>query len=132
MSLRPRALLIIEHDASVRQLYSRSLRTPYEIVEAQTVSECERAFETHDIVTVIIEPHRPDGCGETLLTTIRQLCAARQTPITVCSVLDAQHETRHTGIHKYLVKPVAPERLRNEVLRMSTRPDSSSTHSSPA
>jgi response regulator of citrate/malate metabolism len=119
MSERSRAVLIIEHDANVRQLYNRTLRTPFAIVEAQTVNDCERAFVEHDIVSVIIEPHRPDGLGDVLLTNIRRLCAAQRVPITVCSVLDAQQDGMRNGIHRHLVKPVAPERLRAEVLRFS-------------
>jgi response regulator of citrate/malate metabolism len=132
MSVRTRAVLIIEHDAYVRQLYTRTLHHTFEIVEAQTVSDCERAFRDYALVSVIIEPHRPDGLGGSLLDTVRMFCIPRHIPITVCSVLDAHHGTILTGIHKHLVKPVAPERLRTEILRNSPLTDQSNTQSSPA
>jgi DNA-binding response OmpR family regulator len=118
MSSRSSALLIIEHDASVRQLYARTLREPYILFEANSVAECHQTFSDQDIVTVIIEPHRPDGLGDTILQMVRAYCHPRNIPIVVCSVLDANQDSQHSGVHKHLVKPVAPERLRAEMLRI--------------
>lgn len=118
MSARRSALLIIEHDSSVRQLYARTLREPYTLFEANTVAECMQTFTEQDIATVIIEPHRPDGLGDTFLQAVRAYCSPRNIPIVVCSVLDAIQDSQHSGVHKHLVKPVAPERLRAEMLRI--------------
>ena len=118
MSPGTTALLIIEHDGSVRQLYVRTLREPYLILEAQTVDECSRIFATHQIRTVIIEPHRPDGLGDELMQTVRSHCGTRHIPIVVCSVLDAVQDSHHSGVYRHFVKPVAPERLRAEIFRI--------------
>ncbi len=111
-------MLIIEHDLSVRQLYSRTLREPYILIEAQNAAECVHAFANHDIGTVIIEPHRPDGFGDALMQLVRTHCTPSNIPIIVCSVLDASLDPQHNGLYKHLVKPVAPERLRAEMQRI--------------
>lgn len=118
MSPGTTALLIIEHDASVRQLYARTLREPYLILEAQTVDQCCDIFAAHDIRTVIIEPHRPDGLGDVLMQTARSHCSPRHIPIVVCSVLDAIQDAHQSGVFRHFVKPVAPERLRSEIFRI--------------
>ena len=118
MSLGTTALLIIEHDASVRQLYVRTLRAPYLILEAQTVDACGQIFAAHDIRTVIIEPPRPDGLGDGLMHAMRSHCNPRHIPIVVCSVLDAKQDAHHSGAYRHFVKPVAPERLRSEIFRI--------------
>jgi response regulator of citrate/malate metabolism len=118
MSSRSSALLIIEHDFGVRQLYTRTLCEHYTLFEAHTVTACMQVFTTHDIGMVIIEPHRPDGLGDTFLQTVRAHCGPRNIPIVVCSVLDAIQDSQHSGVHRHLVKPVSPERLRAEMLRI--------------
>lgn len=118
MSPGTTALLIIEHDASVRQLYVRTLREPYQIHEAHTVDQCCQMFAAHDIRTVIIEPHRPDGLGELLMQTVRRHSSPRHIPIVVCSVLDAIQDAHQSGVYRHFVKPVAPERFRAEIQRI--------------
>ena len=118
MSPGTTTLLVIEHDASVRQLYVRTLREPYIILEANTVDHCCQIFTAHNIRTVIIEPHRPDGRGDALMQTVRSHCGRLHIPIVVCSVLDAVQDSHHSGVYRHFVKPVAPERLRAEILRI--------------
>ena len=118
MSSGSSALLIIEHDASVRQLYARTLREPYLLLEAQNVDQIGQMFAAHNIRTVIIEPHRPDGQGDLLMLTVRGHCSPRHIPIVVCSVLDAIQDSHQSGVYRHFVKPIAPERLRAEISRI--------------
>ena len=106
------AVLIIEHDPLVRSMYIRTLQHDYDVLTAQTASQCEVHCQRADLRVVVIEPHRPDGMGRELLAVLQRLLARRRIPVIVCSVLDAQRTNHDAGVYSHLVKPVTPEALR--------------------
>jgi len=111
MSAHQSAILIIEHDPLVRQLYIRTLQHEYTVLVSDEVSQCQTLLQRADVHAVIIEPHRPDGLGEQLLTAVMS-DTGRSVPIVICSVLDHQRGVQRHDIRMHLVKPVAPEMLR--------------------
>lgn len=118
MSARGSAILIIEHDPMVRQLYIRTLRNEYTVLVCDDVGQCRNYLLRDDLQAVIIEPHRPDGQGAALLDAVRTQPDHRVVPIVVCSVLDVQRQLLQHDISKHLVKPVAPEVLRTVLTQL--------------
>jgi DNA-binding NtrC family response regulator len=111
MSAHNSAILIIEHDPVVRQLYIRTLQHEYTVLVSDEIAQCQTLVQRDDVHAVIIEPHRPDGLGEQLLAAVTD-DAHRSVPIVVCSVLDHRRPVQRHDIRMHLVKPVAPEMLR--------------------
>lgn len=111
MSAHHSAILIIEHDPLVRQLYIRTLQHEYTVLVSDEVAHCQTLLQRNDVHAVIIEPHRPDGLGDQLLEVVAGE-AQRSVPIVVCSVLDNQRRIPRHDIRMHLVKPIAPEMLR--------------------
>jgi hypothetical protein len=112
MGIARDAVLIVEHDPVVRSLYTRTFATDSEVIVAHTVEQLI-ALVTHPTLrAVVIEPHRPDGLGSAMLGVIAGHMGGRDVPVLVCSVLDAQYLPRYAGKAHYLVKPIAPDTLR--------------------
>lgn len=111
MSAHNSAILIIEHDPLVRQLYIRTLQHEYTVLVSDEVAQCQTLLQRDDLHAVIIEPHRPDGLGDRLLEVVTGE-AHRSVPIVVCSVLDNPRRIQRHDVRMHLVKPVAPEMLR--------------------
>ncbi len=121
MSAHESAILIIEHDPMVRQLYIRTLRNEYTVLVCDEVEQCRSYLLRSDLHAVIIEPHRPDGLGDVLLDAVANPPDHRTVPIVVCSVLDNQRRAlNHHDISRHLVKPVAPEVLRTVLTQLVT------------
>lgn len=122
MSAQVSAILIIEHDPLVRQLYMRTLQHEYTVLFSDEVTQCQSYLQRDDIQAVIIEPHRPDGLGDKLLELVTNR-AYRCVPIVVCSVIDNHRHTHGHEIRMHLVKPVAPEILRTVLTRLVASSD---------
>lgn len=120
MSAHDSAILIIEHDPMVRQLYIRTLHNEYTVLVSDEVAQCRHYLLRNDLHAVIIEPHRPDGMGDALLDAIRTPPDYRAVPIVICSVLDNQRRSLSHDIYRHLVKPVAPEVLRTVLTQLVT------------
>ena len=118
MAAHTSAVLIIEHDPLIQSLYTRTLQHEYVVLTAQTVEQCETHCRRLDLRAVIIEPHRPDGLGAQLFDVLQQQLRTHQTPIIVCSVLNAQRTAQDAGIFRYLVKPVSPDVLRQLIVQI--------------
>ncbi len=119
MSAHDSAILIIEHDPLVRQLYIRTLQHEYTVLISDEIAQCQMLLQRDDVHAVIIEPHRPDGMGEQLLAAVTS-DTGRLVPVVICSVLDHQRRMQRHDIQVHLVKPVAPEMLRTVLTQLVT------------
>lgn len=124
MSAHDSAILIIEHDPMVQQLYIRTLQQDYTVLVCNEVRQCRDYLQRDDVHAVIIEPHRPDGQGGQFLNAITTQMIQRVVPIIICSVLDMHRHVLTHDISKHLIKPVAPEVLRTLLTQLIVTNDS--------
>ena len=109
-------VLVADHAASSRDLLRSILEeSNYVVAEAadcEQLLESFRAFKPH-LVIIDLQLPRLDGCAA--VAALRQIPVLRQTPViamTAALTLTAPEEIFETGFSTYLVKPIAPARLR--------------------
>jgi DNA-binding response OmpR family regulator len=111
------ALLLLEPDRATRQLYVRELEKRWRVVAVERTSEVMDVLATEAISAIILEPGVVEAGQWELLTKVRGRSADATLPIIICSSVDERGKGYELGASAYLVKPVSPQQLSNEVAR---------------
>ena len=117
VSSRIASLLLFEPDRATRQLYARELGKRWRVIAAEQASEVLSILATERIEAIILEPGAVDAEQWHILAQIRQQAECAAMPIIICSSVDARSKGYALGVSAYLVKPVSPHQLSNEVAR---------------
>ena len=109
-------VLVVEDNAAVAALHCRLIDALPDFQTAGVVSDGDAAYRAVEAVrpdVAIVDLTMPGGDGLTLLRRIRHEAVPLEV-IVVTASRDAQtiREAMHLGVVDYLVKPFAPERLR--------------------
>ena len=107
------SILIIDDDASMLELYERTLNNEYHVHTCSRQSEAREILSTHHPKLVVLEPAIQGFQGWEIFREIRD---NYETPVIVCSAVDDRKKGLEAGALAYLVKPVLPMTLL-EVLR---------------
>ena len=106
-SYRP-AILIIDDDASMLELYGRTLSHDYQVFTCSKQRDALEILSTHHLHLVVLEPAIQGYHGWELFKTIKDTYGI---PVIVCSALDDRKQGLEAGAVAYLVKPVLPMTL---------------------
>ena len=109
-------MLVVEDNAAVAALHCRLIDALPDFQTVAVVSDGDAAYRAVEAVrpdVAIVDLTMPGGDGLTLLRRIRHEAVPLEV-IVVTASRDAQtiREAMHLGVVDYLVKPFAPERLR--------------------
>ena len=109
-------VLVVEDNAAVAALHCKLIDTLPDFRTVAVVSNGEAAYRAVESVrpdVAVVDLTMPGGDGLTLLRRIRREAVPLEV-IVVTASRDAQtiREAMHLGVVDYLVKPFAPERLR--------------------
>lgn len=107
-------VLLVEPDMATRQLYTRALRTRWQVTAVQDIGEAAAALGAGLTPQVaVIEPYA-DGSvidWEQLAALREKFGGPHALPVVLCSTLDERRSGYAWGAVLYLVKPVTPDRL---------------------
>lgn len=106
------AILIIESDLVMLELYRRELSPHFAVLTCSRKSDVLATVQAQRVSAVVLEPHAWNGQGWDLLDSLLALPAdVRSFPIILCSVLDERKRGLDKGAAVFLVKPVLPSQL---------------------
>jgi two-component system response regulator DctR len=119
------SVLVVEDDPFVSALHSRLVDAMPDfqtVATASTGEEARKAVARANPDLAIVDLSMPGGDGVTFLRQIRREASPLEV-IVVTAVRDAAvvREVMHLGIVDYLVKPFAPERLRQSLAAFLAR-----------
>jgi DNA-binding NarL/FixJ family response regulator len=117
----PATILFIESDQATLQLYARDVGKIWHVVDVASFTEAFDQLESTATDVIVMEPY---GSTEEAWAFLRmtQTARFRQVPVVVCSVLDERRVAYALGAAAYLLKPVSPHQLVQEIRRvLSTR-----------
>lgn len=109
-------LLLYEEDRATRQLYARELRRLWQVITAEDPLQCKELLAQGGVQAVVFELGSGSHEEWALLAGIVQGAAAA-TPVVVLSAIDARSQGYALGVSAFLVKPVLPQQLIDEVAR---------------
>jgi len=109
-SRRP-AILIIDDDASMLELYERTLSHEYHVHTCSRQGEALEILSTHHPQLVVLEPAIYHGWE-----LFQEIKDTYEIPVIVCSALDDRKQGLEAGLVAYLAKPVLPMTL-SQVLK---------------
>lgn len=106
-----RVVVLLENDATTRELYRRELARQYEVIACSTEREALESLQAVDADAIVLEPAALADEQWRFLVTVQQMPRYVGVPIVACSVLDARRRGLETGVDAYLIKPVTPALL---------------------
>jgi CheY-like chemotaxis protein len=110
-------LILSEPDRATRQLYARELGKHWRVIAVENADEVADVLEQQTVDAVIIELGAANEQEWTSLARVLRCTARHNTPVIVCSAVDARSKGYGLGVSAYLVKPVLPQQLIGEVAR---------------
>jgi DNA-binding response OmpR family regulator len=106
-----RTVVIIEHDAAIRELYERALVGEFRVQGYANVQGAAEFLRSHPVVAVVLEPAQTRGGGWAFVDELRADEEHRGLPVVICSSSDDRVHAREVGVMAYLIKPVRPSVL---------------------
>ena len=110
----PPTILLVEPDLATRQLYTRALRTRWQVTAVQDIAEAAAALGAGLTPQMaVIEPYADGSAIDwgQLAALREQFSGPDALPVVLCSTLDERRSGYAWGAVLYLVKPVTPDRL---------------------
>lgn len=101
-------ILIIDGDASLLELFERTLSHDYQVYTCSTKHDALEILSTHRPQLVVLEPATQRYRGWELF---REIIDTYKIPVIVSSALDDRKRGLDAGAVAYLVKPVLPMTL---------------------
>jgi diguanylate cyclase (GGDEF)-like protein len=112
-------ILVVDDEPEIAELHASTLRAAGMICEVVTApSEVLAVLQGFRADLVLMDLHMPDCSGQELARVLRQIPGFVSLPIIFLSAetnQDRQFEAMHAGADGFLVKPIAPPRLVEEV-----------------
>lgn len=115
MSPRKQTVLIFDSDEATRELYRRELGQHFTVLVAADERSAWRQVEQETVDVIILEPTALADDAWSFIARLRALEQHHDTPIILCSTLDARKRGVELGITAYLIKPVMPRLLSRSV-----------------
>jgi len=114
-------VLIVDDHADTREVYTQFLDAMgFGVVEAETCAEALDTARTTAIDAIVLDRRLPDGDGIEVCRALRSDPRTSRLPIIVLSGREKQDEI---DADLYLLKPVVPDVLVNEIQRLIARRD---------
>ena len=110
-------ILLFAPDRATRQLYARALGNRWQVIAVEQSQDVLTTLAANQVQAVVLEPGPSDNQGWELLAKVREQAATSGIPIIMCSAVDERGKGYALGASAYLVKPVPPHQLVNEVAR---------------
>jgi DNA-binding response OmpR family regulator len=110
-----RTLLLVEPHEMTRELYVRELAREWRVLACADRLTALRYLETELIDVLVMEPVAPGDDHWSLLETVRKHPTTSAMPVVICSAVDERRRGIELGVTVYLVKPVAPRALSDQV-----------------
>ena len=115
----PLILVVDDHD-DTRQMYVQFLEAMgYATLEASSCAEGFALAVRESINAVVLDRRLPDGDGTAVCRALKADPRTRALPVIVLSGRDPDGSI---GADAYLIKPVTPDRLVEEIERLVARP----------
>lgn len=111
MALPQRTVLILDTDEATGRLYRRELRHRCQMLQCTTEQAAWQMLHTQRVDAIILEPTALHDESWGFVARLRASTHHRDTPIIVCSTLDARRHGAELGVSAYLIKPVTPQAL---------------------
>jgi EAL domain-containing protein (putative c-di-GMP-specific phosphodiesterase class I)/DNA-binding response OmpR family regulator len=111
----PARVLVVDDDASVRELYARALRAAgFDALEAASGADALELLEAEDIAVILLDAVMPDLDGYGVLDRLRATSRGRGLPVIFVTGQGGMDDRVHgltAGADDYLTKPVALDEL---------------------
>ena len=115
-----RVILVVDDHEDTRQMYTQFLDAMgYETREAASCAEALALAVGGDIDAVVLDRRLPDGDGNTVCRALKDDPRTRTLPVIV---LSGRERDASVSADVYLMKPVTPDRLVDEIERLIPRP----------
>jgi signal transduction histidine kinase/CheY-like chemotaxis protein len=115
-------LLVIENSDEAVLLYSRWLKnSEFQIVRAATSAEAQQKLAAFRPALIILDILLRGEDSWSLLAKLKQSPATKQIPVLVVTTLDDPRKAYQLGADGYLVKPIDPQTMRNELTRLTAQ-----------
>jgi CheY-like chemotaxis protein len=115
-------LLVIENSDEAVLLYSRWLKnSEFQIVRAATIAEAQQKLAAFRPALIILDILLRGEDSWSLLAKLKQSPATKQIPVLVVTTLDDPRKAYQLGADGYLVKPIDPQTMRNELTRLTAQ-----------
>jgi len=119
---RPRTVLIVDDDQSIRSLLRQELEAAgHQVCEAATGEEALATVKQQRPGLIILDVMMPGLSGFDVAAVLRNDPQTLDIPIIILSVLQDQERGLRLGVDRYFTKPVSTEVLLHEVDALLTR-----------
>ena len=114
-----RVVLVVDDHDDTRQMYAQFLDAMgYETRQAASCEEALRLAASDGIHAVVLDRRLPDGDGNAVCRTLKADPRTRALPVIV---LSGREPDASVPADVYLIKPVTPDRLVDEIERLLAR-----------
>ena len=115
-------MLVVENSDEAFLLYGKWLAdSPFQIVRASTIAEAHRKLAAFKPALVILDIMLRGEDTWRFLATFKQSPATKGIPVLVVTTLDDPRKAYQLGADGYLIKPVDPQTLRDELARLTAK-----------
>lgn len=119
MDRRPRPVLVVDDDASIRDAERQALTEGgFRVVEARDGEEAMRAVQNDPPAVVVLDVQMPGVDGPTFARSLR--VALRRVPLVILTAGDPRREADRCNAEAYLGKPFDPKELVKVVRRFAS------------
>ena len=114
-----RVILVVDDHEDTRQMYTQFLDAMgYATLQAASCAEALALAVRGDIDAVVLDRRLPDGDGNTVCRALKDDPRTRTLPVIV---LSGRERDASVSADAYLVKPVTPDLLVDEIERLIAR-----------
>jgi signal transduction histidine kinase/CheY-like chemotaxis protein len=119
---RMKPILVVENSDEAALLYGKWLQdSEFQIVRAVTVAEAQRKLASFRPVAIILDILLRGEDSWSFLAKLKESPATKEIPVLVATTLDDPRKAYQLGADSYLMKPVDPQSLRNELIRLGAK-----------
>jgi signal transduction histidine kinase/DNA-binding response OmpR family regulator len=122
LNLQPglKPLLVVENSDEAILLYGKWLKdSEFQIVRAGSVTEANRKLAAFRPTLIVLDILLRGEDSWSFLAKLKESPATREIPVLVITTLDDPRKAYQLGADGYLMKPVDPQALRNELGRLT-------------
>jgi len=111
MTASEQVVLIGEPDHATGALYERVIGVAFGVIVAPDEATVMDLLRTHPLLALVLEPEIFAAHGAERLAAVGRICAARGTPLVLCSTQDLRRQGLELGAAACLIKPTLPAAL---------------------
>jgi len=115
-------LLVVENSDEAVLLYGRWLKdTDFQVVRAATVAEAQRKLASFRPALIVLDVMLRGEDSWGFLVKLKESPATKDVPVLLVTTLNDPRRGYQLGADGYLVKPVEPQRFRDELVRLTSK-----------